>query len=285
MNYNISGIQIIYFLGLLASALALLIIFFKNLLLPKYNINTDIKKNIFTFRKSILLFSYAISILTVLIIFNWTTKSYAMMTTYCEFPSIDEIEIEIPITWEEPKKIPPPPVLELIPEEQIIDDDQPEFIPSDIMIDDVVEAPEESITNDIPQAMPKPEPKEEIPEIVTFAEEMPLFPGCNDLSDKNERRSCATKKLYEYIYSNLKYPKVAQETGIEGKVTLKFIVDKKGNVSKVKILRDIGGGCGNAALKTILGMKQMKEKWTPGKQAGRAVNVWFTLPIIFKLTK
>ncbi len=284
MNYNISGIQIIYFLGIIAVSLIILILFLKNIILNKRNIISDIKKNIFTFRRSILLFSYVLSITIVLIIFNWTTESNAMMTTIVDIPNIDEIEVEIPITREEPKKIPPPPVMELIPEEQIIEEDQPEFIPSDINIDDAVEAPEEYFA-DIPQAMPKAETKEDIPEIVTFAEEMPLFPGCNEIFDKNERRNCATKKLYEYIYSNLKYPKVAQEAGIEGKVVLKFAVDKNGDVSKVNILRDIGGGCGKAASNTILSMKRMKEKWTPGKQAGRPVNIWFTLPITFKLTK
>ncbi len=285
MNYNISGIQIIYYLSAIAFGLIILIIFLKNTILKKLDIISDVRKNIFAFRKSILLFSYVITISIILIIFNWTTESNAMVATIADIPNIDEIEVEIPITREEPKKIPPPPVLELIPEEQIIEEDQPEFIPSDIEIDDVVEAPEEYFANETPPAQPKTEPKEDIPEIVTFAEEMPLFPGCDDIVDKNERRNCATKKLYEYIYSNLKYPKIAQEEGIEGRVTIKFVVDKRGDISKVKILRDIGGGCGKAALNTIMGMKQMNEKWIPGKQAGRPVKVWFTLPITFKLTE
>ena len=197
----------------------------------------------------------------------------------------DEIEVEIPITREEPKKIPPlPPEIEAVTE-VIDDEDQPVFLSIDIDVDEAIEEETEDFVDDIPEPLPKTERKEDVPDIISFAEEMPLFPGCDDVSNLEEKRMCSTKKLYEYIYSNLKYPKLAQESGIEGKVTLRFVVDKTGNISKVNILRDIGGGCGQAALKAIKNMKNMDKKWIPGKQAGRPVSVWFTLPVVFELSQ
>ena len=74
------------------------------------------------------------------------------------------------------------------------------------------------------------------------------------------------------------------ENGIQGKVTLRFVVNKKGKISDVKILRDIGGGCGEAAAKVIRSMNNMPQKWTPGRQGGRKVKVYYTLPVVFKLT-
>jgi len=197
----------------------------------------------------------------------------------------DEIEVEIPITRESPKKIPPPPPEIEVEPEVIDDEDQPEFQPMYIDVDEAIEEDTEDFTKDIPEPLPKTERKEDVPDIISFAEEMPLFPGCDDVTNQEEKRKCSTKKLYEYIYSNIKYPKIAQESSIEGKVTLRFVVDKTGNISKVNILRDIGGGCGQAALKAIEKMKNMSKKWIPGKQAGRPVSVWFTLPVVFELSQ
>ncbi len=119
--------------------------------------------------------------------------------------------------------------------------------------------------------------------ILTIAEEMPRFPGCEDKPTKEEKESCASMKLYKYIYKNLKYPKAAVEKGIEGKVFIRFVVRKTGKVSDVTILRDIGGGCGEAVKNALESMNSMPERWIPGKQGNENVDVYYTLPVVFQL--
>jgi TonB family protein len=112
-------------------------------------------------------------------------------------------------------------------------------------------------------------PVEEIkatPEVYEFVEQMPEFPG-GDAAMKN------------YLQANIKYPELAKESGIQGKVFCNFVVDKEGNVTNVKVLRGIGYGCDQEALRVIKAMPT----WTPGKQNGRNVNVHYNLPVFFKL--
>ncbi|MFN0049513.1 MAG: TonB family protein [Cytophagales bacterium] len=103
--------------------------------------------------------------------------------------------------------------------------------------------------------------------ILTFAETMPEFKG-------------GIKSMYEYLGQNLHYPKIATSESIEGKVVLQFVVDAKGYVNKIEVVKAIGGGCEEEAIRVV---NQMP-KWIPGKQNGRAVAVKYTLPIAFKLS-
>lgn len=80
------------------------------------------------------------------------------------------------------------------------------------------------------------------------------------------------------IYEHVKYPKLASRSGIEGKVFIKFVVNEQGKVEDPKILKDIGGGCGEAAVEGI-----KKLKFEPGKLNGQPVKVYFTLPVNFQL--
>ena len=106
-------------------------------------------------------------------------------------------------------------------------------------------------------------PKEEI---FRSVEQMPEFPG-------------GMAALQKYLANNIKYPSVAREEGIEGRVTLQFVVDRDGSVTNITILRDLGGGCGKEAVRVVSGMP----KWKPGKQNGQAAKVYYTLPVSFKL--
>jgi protein TonB len=80
------------------------------------------------------------------------------------------------------------------------------------------------------------------------------------------------------IYRRVKYPEIARKAGIEGRVVLQFIVDERGNVVNPIVIRGIGGGCDEAAIDAIRGVK-----FTPGMQRGRPVKVQFQLPIVFRL--
>ena len=110
-----------------------------------------------------------------------------------------------------------------------------------------------------------------------------VFPGCEDIGDKAERKQCATKKLLQFIHKNIKYPPIARENGVEGTVVVTFVVEKNGKVTDVRVVRDIGAKCGEEALRVVNLMNQKGIVWTPGKQRGRPVRVQFNLPVRFKL--
>jgi protein TonB len=101
---------------------------------------------------------------------------------------------------------------------------------------------------------------------MNFVETPPQFPG-------------GAAALLKFLSENLKYPPLAKENGIEGRVILNFIVEKDGSLSDVRIVRDIGGGCGKEAVRLV----QAMPKYLPGKQNGQAVRVKYTLPVAFKL--
>ena len=112
---------------------------------------------------------------------------------------------------------------------------------------------------------------------------MPRFPGCEDLSTKEERKQCADKKMLEFIYKNIKYPAIARENGVEGTVVVQFVVEKDGTVKDAKVVRDIGAQCGQEAMRVVNMMNEQNIKWIPGKQRGRSVRVQFNLPVKFRL--
>jgi len=113
-------------------------------------------------------------------------------------------------------------------------------------------------------APPKEENKPE--EIFQAAEQQPTFPG-------------GEAELMRFLQSNLRYPPAAAEQGIEGRVAVQFVVSKTGAISGVKILQSLHPSCDKEAERLIKSMP----KWIPGKQNGNPVNVYYTIPIRFKL--
>ncbi|MBR9921148.1 MAG: energy transducer TonB [Bacteroidetes bacterium] len=124
-----------------------------------------------------------------------------------------------------------------------------------------------------------PQKTEEEEEIFVVVEQMPTFPGCEDLESKQDIEQCAQSEMLQFIYKELQYPSEAKDTGIEGTVVVRFTVEKDGNLSNIKLLRDIGGGCGEEALRLVESMPN----WNPGYQRGRPVRVNFNLPVKFQL--
>jgi TonB family protein len=103
-------------------------------------------------------------------------------------------------------------------------------------------------------------------DIFTVVEEMPVFPG-------------GPEAMMKFISNNIQYPEKARKEGIQGRVYVNFIIEKDGSVSSAKVLRGIGGGCDEEALRVV----EMMPDWTPGKQRGQAVRVSFNLPVKFLL--
>lgn len=137
-----------------------------------------------------------------------------------------------------------------------------------------------------PPPPPPPPPEPGIEGIFRVVEHMPRFPGCEDQGrSAADKKQCADKKLLEFIYKNLKYPAIARKNGVEGTVVIAFIVEKNGDVSSARIVRDIGAGCGEEALRIVNLMNKQGLKWVHGDDRGRAVRVQFNLPVKFRLER
>jgi TonB family protein len=121
-------------------------------------------------------------------------------------------------------------------------------------------------------------------EVFKVAGQMPRFPGCEGEPSEHEKKDCSNTKMLDYIYSHLKYPAEAKDKSIEGTVVAQFTINKDGSVSDINIVREIGGDCGKAVIEMLQTMNNMPEKWVPGKQEGKNVNVLYTLPVKFKMT-
>ena len=145
---------------------------------------------------------------------------------------------------------------------------QLEIVNDDVEVEDIeinVETTQEEV---IQEYTPVEVEEEEVveQEVFTIVEQMPSFPGGDE-------------KMYKYLGNNIKYPQVARETGIQGRVFVNFVVEPDGSVSNVKVLRGIGGGCDEEAMRVVKSMP----KWKPGKQRGKPVRVSYNLPVNFKL--
>ena len=220
-------------------------------------------------------------------LFGWTTYEYEIEIPDFEIELDDDIEIEPPRTAEPPPPPPPPPppVIQEVPDELIMEDeDDLEFMDQSIDAETTIEAPKavrEEKADAPPPPPPPPPPAED--EIFKVVEDMPRFPGCEGEATTAEKKDCATKKLYEYLYKNIQYPMLARENGIQGNAVISFVVNKDGSIEQIKVLRDPGAGCGDEAMRVINMMNEKGIKWIPGKQRGTAVRVQFILPIKFQL--
>ena len=109
--------------------------------------------------------------------------------------------------------------------------------------------------------------EEEAPtEVFVVVEEMPSFPG-------------GDQALMEFIYSHIEYPEIAKENNIQGRVVVRFCVTYKGTVDQVSIIKGVDPSLDNEAIRVI----KMLPTWKPGKQGGKPVNVWYSVPINFQL--
>ena len=127
----------------------------------------------------------------------------------------------------------------------------------------------EAVRSDIAVAAPPPPPapKPEVAnKVFDVVEEMPSFPG-------------GQGALMAFLSSNIKYPVVAQENGVQGRVIVGFVVEKDGSISDVKVMRSVDPSLDREAQRVVKAMP----KWKPGKQNGSAVRVKYTVPVVFRL--
>lgn len=100
----------------------------------------------------------------------------------------------------------------------------------------------------------------------TYVEEMPTFPTGQD-------------ELLAWISQNVQYPEIAKRAGVEGRVMVQFVVEKSGDITEISVIKGIGAGCDEEAVRVC----KMMPKWRPGKQNGKPVRVRMVIPFLFKL--
>lgn len=110
-------------------------------------------------------------------------------------------------------------------------------------------------------------------EIYKVVEEMPRFPGCEDMQTEAEKKSCADAKMRDYIYNNIVYPPEAIENKVNGNVVVQFVIETDGFISEINVVRSIAYGCDQAAIDVIESMNSMEEPWRPGYQRKKPVRV------------
>ncbi|QHT69111.1 energy transducer TonB [Rhodocytophaga rosea] len=196
-----------------------------------------------------------------LLAFEWKSYDDLSQVEY-EAQAVETEElIEIPITEMPP---PPPPVIQ---QPEIVEVPDEEEIKEELVNLDTEITPETVVAPPAPPAPAAPVvEEEETNEIFQVVENQPAPVG-------------GYEAFYKYIGKNIKYPDQARRMGVEGKVFVQFVVDKDGSITDVNVLKGIGSGCDEEAIRVV----KSAPKWTPGKQRGRPVRVRMSVPIAFKL--
>ena len=198
----------------------------------------------------------------VLIAFEWTSTDVNVDLEAAEEEVAVEEEI-IPITSQEEVKPPPPPpppaVADIL---NIVDDDVELDLELEIMDTEM----NQDAMVDFTVVYEVPEETREDGEIFIIVEEMPEFPG-------------GEGELQKYLASSVRYPVIAQENGIQGRVYIQFVIKPRGEVTNVTILRGVDPSLDREAVRVVEAMP----KWKPGKQRNRPVRVSYTVPINFVL--
>lgn len=197
----------------------------------------------------------------VLYAFNYTEK-VTKADSLGQVAASDINEEMIPITRQEEIKPPPPPpppaaveILNIVTDDTKINEDL-EIMDSEATKETKVEVAQ--IVTEEKEAVEE--------EIFVVVENMPEFPG-------------GEMALRKYINTAIKYPTIAQENGIQGKVFINFVVDRDGSISNAKIFRGVDPSIDKEALRVVMSLP----KWKPGMQRGKTVRVSYTVPISFQL--
>ena len=195
---------------------------------------------------------------------NWDDDGYGYIALDVDADDDEEIPITEQIKTPPPPPPPPAPeIIEVVEDEEEIEETIIESTETDQEeIVEEVEVVEEDLDLDVPFAI---------------IEDVPLYPGCEKVP-KSERRNCFQKEIQKHINKNFRYPEIAQEMGIQGRVFVQFTIQKDGSISGIRT-RGPDKNLEKEANRIISKLPRM----TPGKQRGRPVRVPFSIPITFKL--
>ncbi|MEL6918045.1 MAG: energy transducer TonB [Bacteroidota bacterium] len=231
---------------------------------PKKNPKADLTKN------SGLYFVIGLAVVMLLVWRGLEHKTYDDDGNFDYTLNVeDDLDEEVPMT--EQIKTPPPPPPPAAPEVIEVVEDEEE------VEETVIESTETSQEEEVIE-VDDVEVEEDFEDVdVPFAviEDVPVFPGCEKKSDK---RLCFNQMMQKHIRKNFRYPEIAQEMGVQGRVNVIFVIQKDGSIGNVR-MRGPDKNLEKEAARIIGKLPKM----TPGKQRGRAVRVPFSIPITFKL--
>jgi protein TonB len=204
---------------------------------------------------------FIIAMILVLMAFEYKIYERSVQPLYQGLTEVVEVDyIQVTIPKPPPPPLPPSQEIIVAPNEAEIDD-------IDFIVDFGADAGTEVPIYDL---LVSQKPEEIIPgdDIVHHPETMPEFPG-------------GIRELYLFLGEELRYPSAARELGVSGTVFVGFVIEKDGTVSDVRVLRGIGGGCDEEAVRVVNAMPP----WNPGKMGIHPVRVSYSLPIRFLLQK
>ena len=197
--------------------------------------------------------------------FEWSTKDVQVVTAdegVADIIAEEEIEITRPENTPPP---PPPPPAPAVTEVLNVVDDDVELEQQDIISseDDASAAQTETF---VAPVVEEEEEEESAQQIFTVVEKQPEFPG-------------GTAELFKYLSKAIKYPVIAQENSIQGRVVCSFVVNRDGSIVDIQVMRGVDPSLDKEAVRVISEMP----KWKPGEQRGKPVRVRFILPVQFRL--
>ena len=231
---------------------------------PKKNPKADLSKN------SSLYFVIGLS---VILLISWQAiewKTYEKDLYGYEALNVDDDDDEeVPITEQiktPPPPPPPPPAPEVI---EVVEDEEE--------VEETVIESTETDQEEIVEIVEVEEVEEDIDVPFAVIEDVPIYPGCEKVP-KSQRRTCFQEQINKHIRKNFRYPEIAQEMGIQGRVYVQFVIAKDGAITNIR-MRGPDKNLEKEAQRIISKLPQM----TPGKQRGRAVRVPFRIPITFRL--
>ena len=230
---------------------------------PKKNPKVDLNKN------SGLYFAIGLALVLFIIWRGIEWKSYDKSAyLYESLNVVDDDDEEIPITEQikTPPPPPPPPAPEVI---EVVEDEEE--------IEETVIESTETDQEEIVEVEVLEEEFEDVDVPFAIIEDVPIYPGCENVP-KSKRRDCFQEQINKHIRKNFRYPEIAQEMGIQGRVFVSFIISKDGTISNIR-KRVPDKNLEREAERIISKLPKM----TPGKQRGRAVRVPFSIPITFRL--
>ena len=231
---------------------------------PKKNPKADVGRN------SALYFVIGLAAVLALVYGAMEWKKYDKVSNYDISMNVeDQLDEEVPMT--EQIKTPPPPPPPAAPEVIEVVEDEEEV--EETVIESTETSQEEEVIEI--EEVEVEEVEEDISVPFAVIEDVPVFPGCEGASDK---KACFQEMMQKHIRKNFRYPEIAQEMGVQGRVSVIFVIQKDGSIGNIR-MRGPDKNLEAEAMRII----QKLPKMTQGKQRGRAVKVPFSIPITFKL--
>ncbi|NLY24194.1 MAG: energy transducer TonB [Bacteroidales bacterium] len=230
--------------------------------MDKDEVKKSPKANLEVHKGTYILMGFVLGISLLFFAFEWSTKTSKLDENVLVQDVLAEEEIEI--TRRDPTPPPPPPPPE--PETPEIIEVVEEKVETKLEIQVEDDQSQRQMEAYVPPPPPKPKQEEVTEEIFVVVENQPEFPGGNTA-------------MMKFLGDNIKYPVIAQENGIQGRVICNFVVEKDGSITDVQVVRGVDPSLDREAVRVI----QQMPRWKPGKQRGQAVRVRFTLPVVFRL--